>query len=107
MTPPSQEALKQDILLSKAMGFNGCRKHQKVEDPVFMHYANQLGFLVWGEMANCFGFSLDAVDRFNDEWIATVKRDINHPCIVAWTPINESWGYTDLGGDARQRDHIR
>lgn len=34
MTPPSSEALKRDIELSKAMGFNGCRKHQKVEDPV-------------------------------------------------------------------------
>lgn len=34
MTPPSSEALKKDIELSKAMGFNGCRKHEKVEDPV-------------------------------------------------------------------------
>jgi len=107
MTPPSQEALRQDILLSKAMGFNGCRKHQKVEDPVFMYWADRLGFLVWGEMASCFNFSMDAVDRFNQEWIEMVKRDINHPCIVAWTPVNESWGYGDLGGHARQRDHIR
>ena len=36
-----------------------------------------------------------------------VRRDINHPCVVAWTPVNESWGYPDLGGSTRQRDHIR
>ncbi|OJD24309.1 hypothetical protein ACJ73_04336, partial [Blastomyces percursus] len=30
MTPPSAEALKQDIELAQNMGFNGCRKHQKV-----------------------------------------------------------------------------
>lgn len=107
MTPPSQNALKQDIILSKAMGFNGCRKHQKVEDPVFMYWADRLGFLVWGEMAACYNFSVDAVDRFNQEWMEMVRRDINHPCIVTWTPVNESWGYPDLGGQARQRDHIR
>lgn len=107
MTPPSQEALKQDILLSKAMGFNGCRKHQKVEDPVFMYWADRLGFLVWGEMASCFRFSILAAERFEGEWMEMVRRDINHPCIVTWTPVNESWGYGGLGDSARQRDHIR
>ncbi|KXL50461.1 glycoside hydrolase family 2 protein [Acidomyces richmondensis BFW] len=107
MTPPSQDALKQDIILSKAMGFNGCRKHQKVEDPVFMYWANRLGYLVWGEMASCYNFSMDMVDRFDREWMEMVRRDINHPCIVAWTPANESWGYPDLGRQIRQRDHLR
>ncbi|KAK3678293.1 hypothetical protein LTR78_001588 [Recurvomyces mirabilis] len=107
MTPPSQEALKQDIILSKAMGFNGCRKHQKVEDPAFMYWADRLGFLVWGEMANEFGFSVLGCERFEQEWMESVRRDINHPCIVTWTPVNESWGYDNLDGDARQRDHIR
>lgn len=107
MTPPSSEALRTDIVLSKKMGFNGCRKHQKVEDPVFMYWADQLGFLVWGEMANCHHFSLDMVDRFNQEWMEMVRRDINHPSIVTWTPANEGWGYPDLGGDVRQRDHLR
>ena len=107
MTPPSPEALKHDIQLSKAMGFNGCRKHQKVEDPVFMYWADKLGFLVWGEMASCYNFSVDYVDRFNQEWVEMVRRDINHPCIVAWTPANESWGYPDLANNIRQRDHLR
>ena len=107
LTPPSSEALKQDIILSKAMGFNGCRKHQKVEDPRFMYWADRLGFLVWGEMAAAYNFSVDYVDRFDEEWMAAVRRDINHPCVVAWTPANESWGYPDLGGNMRQRDHLR
>lgn len=107
MTPPSQEDLKVDIEISKKMGFNGCRKHQKVEDPVFLYWADKLGFLVWGEMASCFKFSVDYVDRFDQEWIQSVKRDINHPCIVAWTTANESWGYPDLGNNVRQRSHLR
>jgi beta-galactosidase/beta-glucuronidase len=107
MTPPSSEALKRDIELSKAMGFNGCRKHQKVEDPVFMYWADRLGFLVWGEMASCYHFSMEMVKRFDQEWMEMIRRDINHPSIITWTPVNESWGYNDLGGDKRQRDHIR
>ena len=107
LTPRAQESLKQDIQLSKAMGFNGCRKHQKVEDPVFLYWADKLGFLVWGEMASCHRFSVDAVDRFDQEWMEAMRRDINHPCIVTWTPANESWGYPDLGSSIRQRDHLR
>lgn len=106
-TPPSTDALRTDIELMKKMGFNGCRKHQKVEDPIFMYWADQLGFLVWGEMASCHKFTMDAISRFETEWLAMVRRDINHPCIVTWTPLNEGWGYDNLGGQAKQRDHIR
>ncbi|KAJ4301450.1 hypothetical protein N0V90_003542 [Kalmusia sp. IMI 367209] len=107
MTPPSPEALKYDIELSKKMGFNGCRKHQKVEDPIFLYHADRLGFLVWGEMANAYRFSAQYVERFDAEWREAVLRDVNRPCIVAWTPVNESWAYTSLKDNAEQRNHIR
>jgi hypothetical protein len=107
MTPPSPEALKKDIELAQAMGFNGCRKHQKVEDPIFHYWADHLGFLVWGEMANAYAFSAEYVKRFDQEWREAVLRDINHPCVVAWTPVNESWAYTDLANNQTQRDHIK
>jgi beta-galactosidase/beta-glucuronidase len=107
LTPPSPGALKTDIELSKKMGFNGCRKHQKVEDPLFLYYADKLGFLVWGEMANAYEFSSQYVERFDAEWKEAVLRDINHPSIVAWTPVNESWAYNNLKADFEQRNHIR
>lgn len=107
MTPPSSEALKTDIELAQKMGFNGCRKHQKVEDPIFHYWADRLGFLVWGEMANAYAFSAEYVERFDQEWREAVLRDINHPSVVAWTPVNESWAYTDLGNNQTHRDHIK
>mgnify|MGYP003716488765 FL=1 len=58
-------------------------------------------------MANAYEFSEEYVDRFNAEWTEAVKRDINHPSIVAWTPVNESWGYTSLKDNIEQRNHIR
>ncbi|KAJ0421152.1 glycoside hydrolase superfamily [Aspergillus carlsbadensis] len=107
LTPPSSEALKADIEMSKKMGFNGCRKHQKVEDPAFLYWADRLGYLVWGEIGNAYEFSDEYVERFNEEWTSVVKRDRSHPCVVAWTPVNESWGYKDLKGSVEQRNHIR
>ncbi|KAE8147551.1 glycoside hydrolase superfamily [Aspergillus avenaceus] len=107
LTPPSQEALKEDIELALKVGINGCRKHQKVEDPVFFYWADRLGFLVWGEMANAYEFSDEYISRFNSEWVEAVKRDINHPSIVSWTPFNESWGYPSLKDNIEQRNHIR
>lgn len=107
LTPPTPDALKMDIELTKKMGFSGCRKHQKVEDPLFYYWADRLGFLVWGELANAYAFGPDFVDRINSEWTAAVKRDINHPSIVAWTPANESWGYTSLKDNIEHRNHLR
>ncbi|KAJ5387508.1 hypothetical protein N7509_010049 [Penicillium cosmopolitanum] len=107
LTPPSSEALKLDIQMSKDLGFNGCRKHQKVEDPRFHYWADRLGFIVWGEMANAYEFGPDYIDRMNSEWTEAVKRDINHPCVITWTPNNESWAYTSLKDNIEQRNHIR
>lgn len=107
LTPPSSEALKADIELAQAVGFNGCRKHQKVEDPRFHYWADRLGFLVWGEMANAYQFGRDYVERMNAEWAEAVKRDLNHPCVITWTPVNESWAYTSLKDNIEQRNHIR
>ncbi|KAK6221077.1 hypothetical protein LQW54_001650 [Pestalotiopsis sp. IQ-011] len=107
LTPPSGESLKLDVELAKKMGFNGCRKHQKVEDPIFLYWADKLGYLVWGEIANAYEFSAEYVSRFDQEWTEAVKRDINHPSVITWTPVNESWAYPNLRDNVEQRNHIR
>lgn len=107
MTPPTPDSLKRDIELSKKMGFNGCRKHQKVEDPLFYYWADKLGYLVWGEMASAYQFSDEYVDRYNQEWTEAVKLVINRPSVVTWTPVNESWAYTSLKDNLEHRNHIR
>jgi beta-galactosidase/beta-glucuronidase len=105
LTPPSDEAIRRDVELTKEMGFNGARKHQKIEDPRYLYWADQLGLLVWGEMANAYTYSDQAVRRMTAEWQAAIERDYNHPCIVAWVPINESWGVPRLLADVRQQAH--
>lgn len=100
-TPPSDEAIRRDIELAMAMGFNGARKHQKPEDPRWLYWADRLGFLVWEEMSNAYQFSLPAVARTVREWAEVVIRDYNHPCVIAWVPINESSGCRPLAEDQR------
>jgi beta-galactosidase/beta-glucuronidase len=92
MTAPDDRDLRRDILLAKSMGFNGARKHQKIEDPRWLYWADVLGFLVWGEMPSFHQHSRAAEERLEVEWSAAVARDRGHPCIVTWVPMNESFG---------------
>jgi beta-galactosidase/beta-glucuronidase len=106
LTYPSDEAIKLDAELTKQLGFNGVRKHQKVEEPRYLYWADHLGLLVWGEMANSYEYSEKALERITKEWQEAIERDYNHPSIVAWVPINESWGVPNLKADSRQIDHL-
>ncbi len=105
MTAPTDEALKFDIEACKEMGFNGCRKHQKVEDPRFMYWADKLGYLVWGEIAAPGVYTDKAAMRLQHEWAEIIRRDYNHPSIVAWVPFNESWGIPEIQRDKAQQAH--
>jgi beta-galactosidase/beta-glucuronidase len=105
LTAPNDEDLKKDIELAKEMGFNGCRKHQKTEDPRFLYWADKLGYLVWGECAASPSYSEDAVARLTREWLEIIERDYNHPSIVAWVPLNESWGVPNIRDNKQQQHH--
>ena len=107
LTPPSEDAILYDIKMTKAFGFNGARKHQKVEDPRWLYWADKLGLIVWGEMANAHEYSETYVARFADEWLQVLNRDYNHPSIITWVPINESWGVPNILTDKTQQEHVK
>jgi hypothetical protein len=106
LSPPNDDALRQDVELAKAMGFNGVRKHQKIEHPRYLYWADRLGLMVWEEMPSAYHFGSDTLERLTGEWLEAIARDRNHPCIVAWVCFNESWGTPDLVHDPRQRDAV-
>src|SRR3954470_24934328 len=103
LAAPDAGALCREVELVKDLGFNAVRVHQKVEDPRFLFWADRLGLLVWGETANAFAFSPEAVRRLTTEWLDVLHRDISHPCIVTWVPLNESWGVQDIAADPAQQ----
>lgn len=96
LAAPSDKALRRDVELTKELGFNGARKHQKIEDPRWLYWCDRLGLLVWGEMANARAWSSEAEERLLAEWERAVCRDYNHPCVITWVPNNESMGFPGL-----------
>ena len=98
-TAPTDEALKKDIEMSKAVGFNGARLHQKSFEERYYYWADKLGYITWGESASwCLNENSEIAARnFITEWADLVERDRNHPSLVTWTPLNETWGATDTG----------
>lgn len=98
-TAPTDEALRRDIELSKAVGFNGARLHQKSFEERYYYWADKLGYLTWGESAS-WGMDVNSdlsARNFIAEWTELVERDRNHPSLVTWTPMNETWGSNGSG----------
>jgi beta-galactosidase/beta-glucuronidase len=107
MTAPDSDALRRDVELAKAMGFNGVRKHQKIEDPRYLYWADKLGLVVFEEMPSAYRFTRKAINRLLREWVEVIERDISHPCVVIWVPFNESWGVPDLPSLSAPRDAVQ
>jgi len=109
-TAPTDEALKSDIVNTRAMGFNMIRKHVKVEPARWYYYCDQLGMLVWqdmpsGDLGNKWDQrpfvtgvatekdrSPESEKIYRTEWNAIIDALYNFPSIIVWTPFNEAWG---------------
>lgn len=106
LTPPSEDALLKDITEMIEMGFNGARKHQKIEDERFLYYADILGYIVWAEMPAMYDNTEKSRAVFEREWLLSVVQQKNHPCILVWVPFNESWGIREVLTDKVQQDFV-
>jgi beta-galactosidase/beta-glucuronidase len=104
-TAPSDEDIIKDIQYIKDFGFNGLRTHQKTFDPRFLHWCDKMGVLVWGEIGNSFIFTVDSQIRLLNQFVSEIERDYNHPSIISWVPINESWGVQGSRRDLKRADY--
>jgi beta-galactosidase/beta-glucuronidase len=99
--------LRRDVELAKAMGFNGVRKHQKLESPRYLYWADRLGLFVWAEMPSAYRYTQESIERVTREWIDAILRDVSHPCVIAWVPFNESWGVPNLPDSRPERHYVQ
>ena len=105
-TAPNDEAFAKDILMSKRLGFNGARLHERVFERRFLYEADRLGYIVWGEYAN-WGFDVTNAGNLKyylSEWAEAMDRDYNHPALIGWCPFNETW---DVNGNQQDNGLIR
>ncbi len=103
---PDPDAARREVELVRSLGFNGVRLHQKVADPSFLHWCDRLGLLVWAEMPAAYEYTTRTVERITREWLEVQHRDYSHPCIIAWVPVNESWGVPNVADSAQQRSFV-
>lgn len=107
LTPPHDDAIRRDVELTLALGYNGARKHQKVEDPRYYYWADRLGLMVWGEIPSAYEYSDETARRLSDTLADFIDRDFNHPSLICWVPLNESWGVQEIYTDPRQQETAR
>ncbi|MFC4242239.1 glycoside hydrolase family 2 protein [Gryllotalpicola reticulitermitis] len=106
-TPPSVEAMRREVELIRELGFNAARIHQKVEDPRLLHWADRLGLLVWAELPSAYHYTPAGAAAITGEWLEAVRQQRNHPSVVTWVPLNESWGVQDIAHDPAQQAFSR
>jgi len=109
-TAPSDEALRYDIEITKALGFNMIRKHVKVEPARWYYYCDRIGILVWQDMPNGGTVSIasdgdiqsqrdtreeSSKKFYYQELKSMIKSLYNFPSIITWVPFNEGWGQFD------------
>lgn len=103
LTASSAEEIKQSILLMKKMGFNGVRKHQKIEDPYFYYYADELGLLTWLEMPSGYEFTERLVQSMSIQLADVILQNSCFTSVIAYVPLNESWGVDAIVSDKKQQ----
>ena len=104
ITPPSEEAIIKDIELTKQMGYNAVRKHQKTEDERFYYYADIMGLCVWCELPSHHWYGDEANHRIMHEWTDLVREYYNFPSLIVWVIFNESWGVRNIAMDPIQQN---
>lgn len=107
LTAADDDDYRRDLMLIKEMGFNGIRLHQKIEDPLLYYWADKLGLVVWGELPSCYEFSGVAMERSLRMMQEFIKRDRNHPSVICWVPLNESWGVRNIYDHTQQQNYAR
>lgn len=98
--------LYHDLKTIKEMGFNGVRKHQKIEDSRYMYLCDKLGLVMWAEMPSPFEFSIETMDNILRELPLIIKKHWNHPSVIVYTLMNESWGVNEIYKSISQQNFV-
>jgi hypothetical protein len=92
-TFPTDEFMKNEILIARNIGLNGIRTHIKVDVPRKLYWADKLGLLIMSDLPNSWGEPGKEAQQESEYTLKEmIKRDYNHPAIFSWITFNETWG---------------
>ena len=103
-TAKNLDELTRDIHLASSLGFNGIRLHQKIFEQRYLYECDKAGIMVWGEFPS-WGIKYNTIaflGEFISQWNENVEQYFNHPSIITWCPLNETW--EDLDNSKLIRD---
>lgn len=104
--PPSEEFVRDELILAKEMGLNCLRYHIKVPHPWYLKWADRLGVLVWYDLPNWSRSTSNSKARGEKLLEEMVEYDYNHPSVIIRSIINENWGL-DLVNSKEDRDWLK
>lgn len=99
----TEDELLRDVLLIKEMGFNGVRMHQKIEDDRFYYFCDMAGLYCWLEMPAAYGYSVQTACAVSREWSDIVRDHKGFLSVMAYVPVNESWGVLQTAENERMQ----
>ena len=95
-----------DLSKLKAMGFNGNRIHQHIESHRMLYLCDQMGVLAWAEFPSSFEFSPQMMTNMIEELPAFILKHINHPSVITYVLMNESWGVNEIAHNEAEQAFV-
>ena len=94
LTPPANAAMAYDVTHVKRCGFNMLRKHIKMEPLLWYHYCDVQGILVWQDMINGGGRSIQTFLLYLPTvlpFVTTEFRDNCYPLFSRTSKTGREW----------------
>ena len=102
----NKDNILEDFNLMRSFGFNGCRIHQKVEDPLLYYLADCYGFYLWSELPSCYEYSDEMKKEINRDLFLIIDQYYNSPSIITYVIFNESWGIPRIKFDVEMQEYV-
>ena len=102
----NKDNILEDFNLMRSFGFNGCRIHQKVEDPLLYYLADCYGFYLWSELPSCYEYSDEMKSEINRDLFLIIDQYYNCPSIITYVIFNESWGIPRIKFDVEMQEYV-
>ncbi|MBN2022918.1 MAG: hypothetical protein JW809_08985 [Pirellulales bacterium] len=88
-TAPSEAVLRRDVEIARRLGVNLLRTGATTQEPRRLYWADRLGILVMADVPATWSADATTQESRQEAVCAAIRRDRNHPAIVAWCLVGD------------------